>query len=63
MAETTKVIVHTCSEHDHVVVFVDGQKVIQNDYSVENMTRLCEFLGFEVEYKQHSSDEFEELFA
>lgn len=63
MPEDTVITIHSCDEHDHVVVFVNDEQVISNDYSIENMYRLCKYLGFTIKDIEHTGDEFEELFA
>ena len=58
-----KLTVYSTDAHDHTEVMLDGQVVCSNDYSVENLYRLAQHLGWEVETIQLTGDEFEERFA
>lgn len=58
-----KLKIYSCDEHDHTVVEIDGKEVCSNDYSVENLYRLADHLGWEVESVSLSGDEFSERFA
>lgn len=64
-----KLKIYSCDEHDHTVVEIDpphpehGKEVCSNDYSVENLYRLADHLGWEVENIKLSDEEFSDRFA
>lgn len=58
-----KIEIFTCDSHDHVVVYIDGEEVISNDYSIENVRRIAEHLGWEEIITKLTDEEFENRFA
>lgn len=58
-----KLTIYSCDEHDHKVVFINGEQVISNDYCNENVRRIASYLQWEVEDIVVSYNEFEEKFA
>lgn len=49
--------------HDHTIVYLDDELVISNDYGVENLYRVAEHLGWEVERVTLDENEFERLYS
>jgi hypothetical protein len=58
-----KLKIFSCSEHDHTVTYLDDQLVTSNDYSIENVLRFAEHLGWELEEVELPPAEFEAKFA
>ena len=60
---SNKLLVYRTNNHDHCVAYLNGEEIISNDYSMENVYRLAKHLKWEVEIVSLSGDEFEKRFA
>lgn len=62
-AKKTLMKVTRCDEHDHVVVEIDGEQVIQNDHGIDNVLRVAKYLKWKVVLETIDGDEFERRYA
>lgn len=58
-----KITIYHCDDNDWHAVFLDDKQVILNDYSVENVYRIADYLKWEIEEITLDGDSFSEKFA